>query len=382
MAIKVLMIGGRRCGKTSALASLFDQMKNGPINSFFSIYDHTVLERGKISPITNKPEDQEPLISKSLELSYLLENPSTKTFLVDQAPTYNIWTYKLSLSIPGSPKKKTDIEFIDCPGEFFHPGSKQEEGWRLVEECNVYIVAIDTPYLMEDSPTLGKAVNCVGLMQDIFSHANNERASQEYKMVVFVPIKCEKWVKEDRIDEVCNKIKEDYKVVLEELSQRPKMNVAIIPIETAGNIVFSELTEPYTLTRNGSTIKCCKLNKEGTLLRDGKGNIIKKGVDDILNPDINSVIDGNTHLPRKYSWYNIDLKASQPLYAPHNCDQLAIHIIRFMAAKGAIENDGWLWTLIFGGISREVMENKFKEIAKSGLLKENTEGIVYIKKRL
>ena len=27
MALKVLMMGGRRCGKTSALASLFDQMR-------------------------------------------------------------------------------------------------------------------------------------------------------------------------------------------------------------------------------------------------------------------------------------------------------------------------------------------------------------------
>ena len=52
--LKVIMMGGRRCGKTSALASLFEQMKNGPVREFFTVSDVTVLE-------TKGPEFQDLL---------------------------------------------------------------------------------------------------------------------------------------------------------------------------------------------------------------------------------------------------------------------------------------------------------------------------------
>lgn len=42
--LKVLMMGGRRCGKTSALASLFDQMIHGKTNEFLTVCDKTILE--------------------------------------------------------------------------------------------------------------------------------------------------------------------------------------------------------------------------------------------------------------------------------------------------------------------------------------------------
>lgn len=51
MAIKVLMMGGRRCGKTSALASLFYQMINGETKSILSVSDVTQPQT-KIDPQT------------------------------------------------------------------------------------------------------------------------------------------------------------------------------------------------------------------------------------------------------------------------------------------------------------------------------------------
>ena len=42
--LKVLMMGGRRCGKTSALACLFEQMVNGPVKNYFTVSDQTIRE--------------------------------------------------------------------------------------------------------------------------------------------------------------------------------------------------------------------------------------------------------------------------------------------------------------------------------------------------
>ena len=174
MAIKVLMVGGRRCGKTSALASMFDQIKNGPVNKIFTIIDDTVIEK-KISPITGKEETKEALEVKTLELKGRLDTPNTRTFLIDQAPTYNDWTYTLRLHVPGAPKRSTTIEFTDCPGEFFHPGLFKEHAKTLTQESDVFVIMVDTPYLMSASPTMNEAVNCTGTIPDILDQINKNK---------------------------------------------------------------------------------------------------------------------------------------------------------------------------------------------------------------
>ena len=87
--LKVLMMGGRRCGKTSALASLFEQMKNGPVKEYFTVADRTVLE-------TKGFETQDSLNDKTLELQNMLEvnKENSNIFLVDKNPTSNFWLYK------------------------------------------------------------------------------------------------------------------------------------------------------------------------------------------------------------------------------------------------------------------------------------------------
>lgn len=76
--LKVIMMGGRRCGKTSALASLFEEMKNGQVKDYFTVSDRTVLE-------TKGFETQDSLNDKTLELQNMLESnkDNSNIFLVD-----------------------------------------------------------------------------------------------------------------------------------------------------------------------------------------------------------------------------------------------------------------------------------------------------------
>mgnify|MGYP003501651877 CR=1 FL=1 len=64
--IKILMLGGYMCGKTSLIASVFGQMQNGALNKIFSVAD--------VSPITGIEESKYPLIDKRCELIYFIEN--------------------------------------------------------------------------------------------------------------------------------------------------------------------------------------------------------------------------------------------------------------------------------------------------------------------
>ena len=377
MGIKVFMMGGRRCGKTSALASMFDQFVKGPANNFFTINNQTALEHDKKSPITGLQEDQDDLLSKKYELMDKLGKFNTSTFLVDSGPTYCEWTYTLRVSIPAHPRRKTTIDFIDCPGEFFQKGSYVPEIQQKMQECDVFVIVVDTPYLMEGGEGVAQAVNCVDSVQNFVSSIDNN-GGQYAKMVMFVPIKCEKWIHEGRINEVVARIKKEYAVPIQTVSAYHRMNVCILPVETAGNIIFSELKDPYTITTGEGTEKCCKLTDKLVRLADGTGHAIADG--DILNIDAQAVIPGTT-MQRPHSWFHINPNADPTkLYAPHNCDQLPLHILSFMTKKMSVEGDGPIWAWIFGEISRREMETKMREIAQAHLIKEGVEGIVYLKK--
>ena len=141
--LKVIMMGGRRCGKTSALASLFEEMKNGQVKDYFTVSDRTVLE-------TKGFETQDSLNDKTLELQNMLESnkDNSNIFLVDKNPTSNFWLYKLHLQIPGT-NREMDIEFRDSAGEFFEAsGSHAQETEEYIKNCDVFVIVVDTPYLM------------------------------------------------------------------------------------------------------------------------------------------------------------------------------------------------------------------------------------------
>ena len=193
--LRVLMLGGRRCGKTSVLASMFHSITNGASNSFLTVADDTTLER-------KGTEDQDSLNGKTAELMDLLSKDRTdaSTFLVDMKPTHYWWDYRLKIKIPGT-NREMFINFADVPGEFCRQGNEHEvEVKEYVKKCDVFIVVIDTPYMMEAinpqnnlcSEGTNAAINRVPDIQQYLTCIDNNKG-QNGKMVIFCPVKCEKW---------------------------------------------------------------------------------------------------------------------------------------------------------------------------------------------
>ena len=386
--LKVFMMGGRRCGKTSVLASMFDRMTNGIANKYFTVADATVHEM-------KDGEIQDSLDGKINELKDFLGKPNNKTFIVDANPTNKYWDYFLKLQIPGS-NRNMKMQFRDSSGEFFVAGTQLSvKTESYVKECDVFIVAIDTPYLMGatedglmDICTEGKNL-VVNRVQDIQRFLTNIRdnGGKDAKMVIFVPIKCEKWVNEGRVEDVNARIKEVYGTMIQNLSAYKKMSIAIIPILTAGNIIFEEFKEPLTikLPKYKEPIKCCPLGKETFRLADGK--IYRKGEADLLLDDPKAVIEG-TNLLRPYAWYRINKADSS--FSPQNCEQLPLHILRFMLSKvkeaEQKQDSGffsWLFNKllsVFGGLDIEEIEGILKRMADDGVIKDDKDGIEYIKR--
>lgn len=367
MALKVLMVGGRRSGKTSALAVMFEQMINGETNRFFTIADSTVYE-------TKGEEIQDTLTKKSTELKLFLEKPTTKTFLVDSGPNIHDWKYKCKLNLPGT-TKYLEIEYTDVPGEWFRSGDHDEDINRHIAEHDVFVVMVDTPYLMEETAAICDAVNCISDIHNALTNIDNKNGTKA-KMVVFVPIKCEKWIKEGRLKDVTEKIKDAYRVPIKALMAYEKMSVCILPIETAGNILFREFKEAFLLNGNSQKDRCCQLSEK--LVRMGDGSTKCLRANDNLNPDINAIM-GTLGIPRPYSWFY----AKNSGYEPRNCDQLALHILKFYVQKCQME-DAWgpFWGTVLGRwvITKEEMLRKMQEINAAQIIKNDVDGIEYLKK--
>ncbi len=375
--LKVLMMGGRRCGKTAALASLFDQMIHGKTNEYLTVCDNTVLQE-------KEGERQESLNNKRLELEHFILSGKNNTFLVDKGPTPNFWDYNLQLQIPGT-NKRMEIQFRDSAGEFFDAGGlHHEETTKFVKECDVFVVVVDTPYLMAGNKIEAEAANIIDSIHTFLMQIDNQNG-RKAKQVIFVPIKCEKWVKEGKIDEVVAAVEEKYSASIKDLKASNKTEISIIPIETAGDIIFAELRAPYLLfnTLTNKKSYCSKISDRLVVLADGKNH--KLTADEILNEDPNGVFvvgKERTDIVRPAAWYNLR-NAPKAMYTPHNCEQLPLHIIRFMFNKRKSEAwSGIIGDLIsfFGGISAKDMQAALDNLSAANLIKDSGEGIKILKK--
>ena len=396
-SLKVIMMGGRRCGKTSALASLFEEMKNGPVKDYFTVSDRTVLE-------TKGFEVQDSLNDKTLELQNMLETnkDNSNIFLVDKNPTSNFWLYNLHLQIPGT-RREMEIEFRDSDGEFFEEsGSHAAETEEYIKKCDVFVIVIDTPYpmgsieestkdLCPDSINLG--TNRVQDIQNFLTHID-DKEGQDAKMVVFVPLKCEKWAKEPNgLNKVTARIKEVYGTHIKNLSAYEKMNICIIPMQTSGNILFSEFRKAYIYNSMEGTIRCCKIDDETIRKEDGENDLPMPGETVVEDPT--AVISGTT-LQRPYSWYQINPHDSR--FAPKNCEQLPLHIIRFMLmklmdAEAKVNHGGllgWIYDFlreminrirgIFGTMNTDELKQIIGKMQRDGIIKDNGDGIEILKR--
>ncbi len=395
--LKVLMMGGRRCGKTSALASLFEQMKNGPVKEYFTVADRTILE-------TKGFETQDSLNDKTLELQNMLEvnKENSNIFLVDKNPTSNFWLYKLHLQIPGT-HREMDIEFRDSAGEFFESaGTHSQETAEYIKDCDVFVIVIDTPYLMGSADestkdlcpeSINLGTNRVQDIQNFLTHID-DREGKDAKMVVFVPLKCEKWAKEPNgLNKVTARIKEVYATHIKNLSAFTKMNITIIPMQTSGNILFSEFRKAFIYNSIEGPIRCCKIDDEIIRKEDGENDTPLIG--ETVTEDSEAVISG-TNLLRPYSWYQINPKDNK--FSPQNCDQLPLHIIRFMLmklmdAEAAVKHKGLLGRIydffrdiinkireLFGTMDTEELKKIIGKMQRDEIIKDNGDGIEIIKR--
>jgi hypothetical protein len=305
--IKVLMMGGKRVGKSSALAAVMDSFVNGCGKDLFSARDVTALS--KVDGVK-----QTSISSKLKDVKDMLQQNVCKTIIVDSGKTNIKWDYKLELSLTGSNDSMT-ITFTDVNGEFFEGGNMQQDYiLSLIKEYDVFIVAVDTPFLMEArnesndlvDDIINTKYNCVESIHTFLTQIDDNEGKNA-KLVIFVPIKCELWAKKGMLDTVSAAVQEDYDTSLEALKQYKSIQIEILPIQTAGSVVFEEHMEAYTFEwiekqfiffKKNMKSKCGILPNGRIRMSDG---IIKDATTGKLQEDMEAILIPGSDIVRPNS---------------------------------------------------------------------------------
>ena len=262
---------------------------------------------------------------------------------------------------------------------------------------------------------------CNEAINNSYNHVNDihtflteldDKEGSDAKLVIFVPLKCEKWAKEGNIGNVVQRVKTVYAPTLQALSKYNNVEVDILPVQTVGNIIFQEQAKAMSCVLNGKIQRRCAIINKKTQVRFEDGTI--ENIDltkHKFQEDNNAVIREHSALMVPNSWFTTIGKK----YEPKHCDQLAYYILQFYLAKVLFAKDveqlkekknKWKWgkriaiatSCVFGlaGVAvtyftSKYLEKKFgtitleqmlsltKKLQDGGYIKQNFDGIETVK---
>lgn len=233
--MKIFMMGGRRCGKSTVLASMYNNSSD-------------TLMGTKLSLVANPKLmfTLDATTSQSESYFYDVDSESFVTVGDENANEGRI-PYPFKLQLAGK-DVGMEVEFIDVPGEFFtnseHFGDVQED----IRTSHAIIIAIDTPCMMEDMIE-GKGFgrnhdrdNKVVEITKFIKESLNIEVIKD-RIIMFVPIKCEKYYYAGRMNEVANAVECGYRNLLSFLANDNLKNnctSVILPMISLGGLKFFE----------------------------------------------------------------------------------------------------------------------------------------------
>lgn len=232
--IKVLMMGGRRCGKTSVLASM-DKCCKERLREIDGL--SVTCEEGGLE-ISTKLEELKRYFTERFMKRMTFE-PDLKP-----SPAAQEYDYKVKIH-----EKDVDytLRFQDFPGEWLKTHENDDQILQWFKESHVIIIAIDTPHLVEEpnpSTGVGKYHSVFNRVEEIYSFLKRAFVDGvDSKLVIFVPLKCEKYYYRNEMANINELVKKGYSDLIGFLGSpdvKAKCAVAITPILSLGGAEFFE----------------------------------------------------------------------------------------------------------------------------------------------
>lgn len=230
--IKATMLGPRAVGKTSVMASIFSDSRDEIAGT--KLYFRP--QKDTASVLTSKKLQLMDVIVKRESIA---DKPNAGAIEASNTVT----SFNFEMGILGR-EKSVNISITDFPGEYLN--SQPQMVSDFIAESHIVMIAIDTPYLMEEDGKYNEEKNDVS---KVISFITKHSESIKDKMILLVPLKCERYFHDKRIGEVASRVKIVYN---ELLSFCGKNNIAcaITPIQTLGGVEFDKFVDNNNVLSN------------------------------------------------------------------------------------------------------------------------------------
>ena len=223
--IRVTMMGPRAVGKTTLMASIFSDTRESVAGT--GVYFRPTPETGK------------ELIKKKLKLQSIISNRNSITDIpstgaIEATSTETTFNFEMGKS---GRSHSVIIEIKDFPGEYLK--SHPERVSQFIKESHIVMIAIDSPYLMEENGIYNEQKN-EAISVASFLECNPDAIKD--KMILLVPLKSERYFHDSRLDELKEKVKTAYARIIA-LSKQMNIACVITPIQTLGHVEFDKFVD-------------------------------------------------------------------------------------------------------------------------------------------
>jgi GTPase SAR1 family protein len=230
--IDVTMLGASGVGKTTLLASMYDQFT-------------TVVGMTDLAITASDPATSAKMQEYLNDLHAVKDQIKVKGGI---AGTQEIREYRFGVGRRGRRPLFT-LRFTDYPGNYLTKpdlaGARDIELLdRALTRADVVLIAIDTPALIEENGKYNSIINTRSVISDSVYRMLQEDTQ---RLIILVPLKCERYLGEDNgAVNLTNRIKEEYSTLLNWLKRSEvssKVACVIAPVQTIGSVVFSRVEE-------------------------------------------------------------------------------------------------------------------------------------------
>lgn len=223
-----------------------------------------------------------------------------------------------------------DINFIDIPGEWFINAEFESKVKDVLRSSQILLIAIDSPHLMEAEGKYHEIYNRAEVITEQIKQAF--QGSLEPRMVLFVPMKCEKYKNRGRMKELTDRVLEGYEELITYLTAAGDgrlYTVAISPCITMGGCEFLRFVLPT--------------DEEGNYETDENGEIL---------PDISiDPATGHRIMNWRAQYRYLTDEDGDHYYEPKDCEQPLLYLLTYYTRILHLQcqNGGWwqgIWAFI------------------------------------
>ena len=220
--MKVCMMGPRAVGKTTILTAIFNDSQES-----IGATTNLVLkaEGDTNAELTNRRHQLNAIFAN---LQQITDKPTAGL-----AASSTVNTFDFVFGLKGK-EPRIDLEIKDFPGEYVQ--SRPDEVEQFIKESSAVFVAIDTPHLMEEEGQYCDVKNKPQIIAEFFRKSLQQIKGE--KLVLLVPLKCERYFFEQRMDEVLGRVESVYNDLIMTFRQNGRVACAVTPILTLGGVEF------------------------------------------------------------------------------------------------------------------------------------------------